>query len=77
MRIESSVTAISWIPSEAITSAALKAPFEIGVSHYDEPLPDHIDNLAAMRDADNAAARRWSPASRRRRRQTSRPATPR
>lgn len=52
MRIESSVTAISWIPSEAITSAALKAPFEMGVTHYDEPLPDHIDNLAAMRDAD-------------------------
>ena len=52
MRIETSVTAISWIPSEAITSLALKAPFEIGVSHYDDPLPDHIDNLAALRDGD-------------------------
>ena len=52
MRIETSVTAISWIPSEAVTMASFKAPFEIGISHYDDPLPDHIDNLAALRDAD-------------------------
>lgn len=52
MRIETSVTAISWIPSEAITMASFKAPFEMGVAHYDEPLPDHIDNLAELRDAD-------------------------
>jgi hypothetical protein len=52
MRIETSVTAVSWIPSEAITSLALKAPFEVGVSHYDEPLPDHIDSITALRDAD-------------------------
>ena len=52
MRIESSVTAISWIPSEAITKASLKAPFEMGVAHYDEPLPDVITDLEALRDAD-------------------------
>jgi hypothetical protein len=52
VRIESSVTAISWIPSEAITKASLKAPFEIGVAHYDEPLPDVITDLEALRDAD-------------------------
>ncbi|HUR78088.1 MAG TPA: cyclic nucleotide-binding domain-containing protein [Acidimicrobiales bacterium] len=52
MRIETSVTAISWIPSEAVTMASFKAPFEIGISHYDDPLPDHIDNLTALRDAD-------------------------
>ncbi len=52
MRIESSVTAISWIPSEAITVATLKAPMDLGIGHYDEPLPDHIDNLAELRDAD-------------------------
>lgn len=52
MRIESSVTAISWIPSEAITSASMKMPFEIGLAHYDEPLPDKITDLAALRDAD-------------------------
>ncbi len=52
MRIESSVTAVSWIPSEAITKASLKAPFEMGVAHYDEPLPDVITDLEALRDAD-------------------------
>ena len=39
MRIEGSVTAISWIPSEAIEGMP-KLPFELGVGHYDEPPPD-------------------------------------
>ncbi|MBA2609493.1 MAG: cyclic nucleotide-binding domain-containing protein [Actinobacteria bacterium] len=52
MRIESSVTAISWIPSEAISKASFKAPFEIGIAHYDEPLPDHIDDIIELRDND-------------------------
>ncbi|MDQ6837943.1 MAG: hypothetical protein M3137_06300, partial [Actinomycetota bacterium] len=51
MRIESSVLSISWIPSEAIKGMT-KVPFEMGVSHYDEPLPDHIDDLEALRLAD-------------------------
>jgi hypothetical protein len=41
MRIESSVTAISWIPSEAI-SGMPKLPFQIGIGHYDEPPPDRL-----------------------------------
>ena len=41
MRIESSVTAISWIPSEAIEGMP-KIPFEMGIGHYDEPPPDRI-----------------------------------
>ncbi|MDP1793349.1 MAG: hypothetical protein Q8K63_04345, partial [Acidimicrobiales bacterium] len=52
MRIESSVTAVSWIPSEAITAKMYKIPMEMGVSHWDDPLPDHIDDLIALRDAD-------------------------
>ena len=40
-RHESSVTAISWIPSEAIEGLS-KVPFELGVTHYDEPPPDRI-----------------------------------
>src|SRR5438552_17343368 len=53
MRIESSVTAVSWIPSEAIKGMT-KMPFEVGVGHYDAPLPDVIDtnNLEEMRDSD-------------------------
>lgn len=51
MRIESSVTSISWIPSEAVEGST-KLPFELGVAHYDVPPPDHIDNLEALRVAD-------------------------
>lgn len=53
MRVESSVTSISWIPSEAITGIT-KLPFELGVGHYDNPPPDRIDpgNLEALRDDD-------------------------
>ena len=40
-RYESSVTAISWIPAEAIEGLS-KIPFEMGVTHYDAPPPDHI-----------------------------------
>lgn len=41
MRIESSVTAVSWIPSEAIEGLP-KLPFELGIGHYDEPPPDQL-----------------------------------
>ena len=42
MKIESKVTSITWIPSEAIPGM-LKLPFEMGVGHYDEPPPERID----------------------------------
>jgi len=48
MRIKSSVTSISWIPSEAISGMATKMPFEAGVAHYDDPPPDVIDDLDAL-----------------------------
>jgi Cyclic nucleotide-binding domain len=53
MRIEGSVTAISWIPSEAIDGLP-KLPFELGVGHYDEPPPDQLGpgDLGWLRDAD-------------------------
>ena len=50
-RFESSVTAVSWIPSEAITGPS-KVPFEFGVTHYDEPPPDHLDDLEELRKTD-------------------------
>jgi hypothetical protein len=52
MRIEGTVTSISWIPSEAITQMSAKLPFETGVAHYDQPPPEEIDDLTALRDAD-------------------------
>jgi cyclic nucleotide-binding protein len=51
MRIESSVAAISWIPSEAVEGLA-KLPFEVGFTHYDQPPPDTIEDLEALRQAD-------------------------
>ena len=51
MRIESSVTAVSWIPSEAVEGLP-KIPFTMGVAHYDDPPPDQIDDLDALREAD-------------------------
>ena len=37
-RFDLSVTAISWIPSEAIEGLS-KVPFELGITHYDQPPP--------------------------------------
>jgi len=51
MRIASSVTSLSWIPSEAVTGGS-KSVFEIGFTHYDDPPPDAIDDLEALRDSD-------------------------
>ena len=53
MRIESSVTAISWIPSDAIEGMPT-LPFELGVARYDEPPPEHLEegDLERLRAAD-------------------------
>ncbi len=51
MRFESSVTSISWIPSEAMTGP-LRLPVDMGIGHYDVPPPDRIDDLEALRDTD-------------------------
>jgi len=51
-RIEGSVTSVSWIPSEAISSVSAKLPFEMGMAHYDQPPPDVIEDLEALRVAD-------------------------
>jgi hypothetical protein len=47
MRIESSVTSLSWIPSEAV-GGMTKMPFETGVAHYDPPPPDLIEDIDAL-----------------------------
>src|SRR4029453_6012163 len=47
VRIESSVTSVSWIPREAI-EGMVKLPFELGVAHYDLPPPDRLDDLEGL-----------------------------
>jgi Cyclic nucleotide-binding domain len=53
MRIGSSVTAISWIPSDAIEGMP-KLPFELGVARYDAPPPEHLEegDLERLRSED-------------------------
>ena len=48
MRVESSVTSVSWIPSECIEGMP-KLPFSLGVTHYDAPPPDQIEDLEQLR----------------------------
>lgn len=47
MRVERSVTSISWLPSEAV-QGIIALPFELGVTRYDPPPPDQIDDLERM-----------------------------
>ena len=41
MRVEATATSMSWIPSESMWSA-VRLSFELGISHWDDPLPDAI-----------------------------------
>lgn len=52
MRIESSVTSLSWIPSEAVVGPINTTVFSSGITHYDRPLPDRVEDLAALRAED-------------------------
>jgi hypothetical protein len=47
MRIESSVTSLSWIPSEAIPGI-MRLPFDLGPTHYDDPPPDRIADIPSI-----------------------------
>jgi hypothetical protein len=51
LRFESSITSLSWIPSEAIKGMT-RLPFDVGVTHYDIPPPDEIGDLHALARAD-------------------------
>lgn len=51
MRYESSVTSLSWIPSEAV-EGTMRIPFDVGVSHYDDPPPGELAGLQELQSAD-------------------------
>ena len=53
MKIESSVTSISWIPSAAIAGMT-RIPFEAGMTHYDDPPPDQWDDLDSVVGSEGA-----------------------
>jgi hypothetical protein len=50
MRFESSVTSVSWIPSESV-SGPIKAGFAVGMTRYDDPPPDVIEDLKELHAA--------------------------
>jgi Cyclic nucleotide-binding domain len=51
MRIESSVTAITWLPFGAL-DALPELPIGLAVAHYDEPPGELLGDLDELRDAD-------------------------
>jgi hypothetical protein len=54
MRLENSVTSVSWIPSASIPRSAQKVSFQTGIAQYDAPPPDHLDDVAAFVGANRA-----------------------
>jgi hypothetical protein len=51
MRYESSVTSLSWIPSEAVTGSTRLA-FDAGIGHYDDPPPGEFADIGELQAAD-------------------------
>jgi hypothetical protein len=51
MRIESSITAITWLPF-GVLDALPNLPLGIAVAHYDEPPPTSLGDLDELREAD-------------------------
>ncbi|HEV2895784.1 MAG TPA: cyclic nucleotide-binding domain-containing protein [Actinomycetota bacterium] len=47
MRIESSVTAVSWVPLDCVEGGQRLA-FHVGAARYDDPPPDQLDDLASL-----------------------------
>jgi hypothetical protein len=47
VRIESSVTAVSWVPLDCVEGGQRLA-FHVGAAQYDDPPPDHLEDLASL-----------------------------
>jgi Cyclic nucleotide-binding domain len=47
VRIQSSVTAVSWVPLDCVEGGQ-RLYFHVGAAQYDDPPPDRLDDLAAL-----------------------------
>jgi Cyclic nucleotide-binding domain len=47
VRIESSVTAVSWVPLDCVEGGQ-RLHFHLGAAQYDDPPPPHLDDLEAL-----------------------------
>jgi hypothetical protein len=50
MRHQSSITSLSWIPSEAV-EGSMRIPFDAGMAHYDPPPPEALVAVTPRRVA--------------------------
>jgi hypothetical protein len=51
VRIESAVTAVTWLPVEALEGIP-NVPLELAIAHFDEPPPEVLGDLDELRRAD-------------------------
>lgn len=49
MRIAATTVSISWIPSQSVNSL-LKAGFDLKISHFDDPPPEHLDGPSHVQE---------------------------
>jgi Cyclic nucleotide-binding domain len=47
VRIQSSVTAVSWVPADVVEGGQ-RLHFHVGAAQYDDPPPTHLDDLEAL-----------------------------
>jgi hypothetical protein len=47
VRIESSVTAVSWVPLDCVEGGQ-RLQFHVGAAQYDDPPPDHLEDLEGL-----------------------------
>lgn len=47
MRLQTTVVSMSWIPSDSLRGA-LKTGMDLRLSHWDDPLPDHVEDAAEV-----------------------------
>jgi hypothetical protein len=47
VRIESSVTAVSWVPLDCVEGGQ-RLQFHVGAAQYDDPPPRHLDDLGSL-----------------------------
>ncbi len=54
MRFDATATCVSWIPSEAVSGAVYRVPFEVSLAHYDDPPPASVPDVERYLGADRA-----------------------
>jgi hypothetical protein len=49
MRVQATVVSMSWIPTDSL-KGALKTGMDLRLSHWDVPLPDHVESAERVRE---------------------------